>query len=178
MQTKGDPMYNEGISATPVTAAVVNGNKTTTAYNVSGSGTPGVVTIDQLNQRAGFIETGPFDVRIILTEEPKGGLTTDMILVEGGGKATKVTKGVSLRGALTVLENVQAVRKSELTTAIATYYNVGTQTPPVPTAATDPTLPEATGRDNMYYQYFVTIAPGSGGSVVISPYPLIYLRIT
>ena len=69
-------------------------------YNASGSGTPGVVTIDQLSQRAGFIETGPFDVRIILTEEPKGGLTTDMILVEGGGSATAITKGVSLRGAL------------------------------------------------------------------------------
>ena len=62
-------------------------------------GTPGVVTIDQLRERAGFIESGPFDVRIILTEEPKGGLTTDLILVEGGGKATKVTKGATLKGA-------------------------------------------------------------------------------
>ena len=97
---QGDPMYNEGLSATPVTAATVGGETDAAAYNASGSGTPGVVTIDQLNQRAGFIETGPFDVRIILTEEPKGGLMTDMILVEGGGSATKVTKGVSLRGAL------------------------------------------------------------------------------
>ena len=128
---QGDPMYNDGLSAEGgVTAATVIGTSDAAAYNVPGSGTPGVVTIDQLNQRAGFIETGPFDVRIILTEEPKGGLMTDMILVEGGGSATKVTKGVSLRGALLAVTDdaptVQALRDSELTTAIATYYNVGT----------------------------------------------------
>ena len=61
-------------------------------------GVPGVVTIDQLRERAGFIESGPFDVRIILTEEPKGGLTTDLIQVDGGGAATKVTKGATLKG--------------------------------------------------------------------------------
>ena len=41
------------------------------ALNAAG-GTPGVVAIQTLRERAGFIETGPFDVRIILTEEPKG----------------------------------------------------------------------------------------------------------
>ena len=58
-------------------------------------GVPGVVTVDQLRERAGFIESGPFDVRIILTEEPKGGLTTDLIQVDGGGSATKIVKGAS-----------------------------------------------------------------------------------
>ena len=139
---QGDPRYNEGISATAVTEATVAGTTGPTAYNGPGSGTPGVVTIDQLNQRAGFIETGPFNVRIILTEEPKGGLMTDMILVEGGGSATKVTKGVSLRGALVEITDddadnavVQALRDSELTTAIATYYNVSQTN--VPTADND-----------------------------------------
>ena len=175
---QGNPRYNKGISEDGVTGATVGGtDDDATAYNASGSGTPGVVTIDQLNQRAGFIETGPFDVRIILTEEPKGGLTTDMILVEGGGSATAVTKGVSLRGALPAIGEVdavvQAVRDNELTTAIATYYNVGTTgTPPVPDlqAGEDAMLPEATGRDNMYYQYFVTIEPDPGvnGNLTIS----------
>ena len=172
---QGNPMYNKGISTDAVTAAVVTeeGNE---AYNASGSGTPGVVTIDQLSQRAGFIETGPFDVRIILTEEPKGGLTTDMILVEGGGKATKVTKGVTLRGALPPVANVnadvQAARDSELTTAIATYYTVTDNAPALVEVIPDNALvlPEATGRDNMYYQYFVTIEPNPGvsGNLTIS----------
>ena len=134
---QGDPMYNEGVSEDGVTEATVIGTSAMRHIMFSGSGTPGVVTIDQLSQRAGFIETGPFDVRIILTEEPKGGLTTDMILVEGGGSATAVTRGVTLRGALLEIldapDVVQAVRDSELTTAIATYYNVDTTaTAPVP----------------------------------------------
>ena len=67
-------------------------------------GTPGVVAIQTLRERAGFIETGPFDVRIILTEEPTGGLTTDLISVmnaagTSGGSATAVTKGQTLKGA-------------------------------------------------------------------------------
>ena len=174
---QGDPMYNKGISADPVTAATVVGETDNEAFNGPGSGTPGVVTIDQLSQRAGFIETGPFDVRIILTEEPKGGLMTDMILVEGGGSATKVTKGVTLRGALlevndTVVSTdiVQAERNSELTTAIATYYIVNAEEGEALVLAEGAALPEATGRDNMYYQYFVTIEPNPGvsGNLTIS----------
>ena len=72
---------------------------TATPLSAKWEGVPGVVTIDQLRERAGFIESGPFDVRIILTEEPKGGLTTDLIQVDGGGAATKVTKGATLKGA-------------------------------------------------------------------------------
>ena len=170
---QGDPMYNEGISADPVTGATVATTTGTTAYNASGSGTPGVVTIDQLSQRAGFIETGPFDVRIILTEEPKGGLTADMILVDGGGAATSVTKGVTLRGALPAIATAptQDLRESQLTTDIATYYTLDTSpTPDAAAKATEMQLPEATGRDNMYHQYFVTITPNAGvnGNLTIS----------
>ena len=178
MQTKVTLCTTKVSVLTLLLTAVVNGTPMQlTAYNVSGSGTPGVVTIDQLNQRAGFIETGPFDVRIILTEEPKGGLTTDMILVEGGGSATAVTKGVSLRGALLEITDVdavvQALRDSELTTAIATYYiRYHLMIPPCPLSKRPgaATLPEATGRDNMYHQYFVTIEPNPGvsGNLTIS----------
>ena len=58
---QGNPQYNRGVT----TASVV-------AVNASG-GTPGVVAIQTLRERAGFIEIGAFDVRIILTEEPDRG---------------------------------------------------------------------------------------------------------
>ena len=65
----------------------------------AGPGVPGVVAVQTLRERAGFIESGPFDVRVILTEEPKEGLTTDLIDVTNG-TATAVTKGQTLKGAL------------------------------------------------------------------------------
>lgn len=195
---QGDPKYYKGVSSTMITTATVAGAATATdgtAYNADGSGTPGIVTIDQLRERAGFIETGPFDIRIILTEVPKGGLTPDMILVEGGGAATAVTKGTTLKGshptvaelvvdavtgdnpvpAITIPE--RPMRSSELTVAMASYYAPVdlTATPIVVSMITDETtetrmLPEATGRDNMYHQYFVTITPNAGvdGPLTIS----------
>ena len=62
-----------------------------------GSGTPGVVSIMRTVDRAGFIEDGPFDVRIILTEEPMGGLTADKIMVTNGS-VTSVVKGATYKG--------------------------------------------------------------------------------
>ena len=171
---EGDPEYNVGVSATRITDEGVNVNAQGVA--AAGSGTPGVVTIDQLRERAGFIESGPFDVRIILTEEPKGGLTTDLILVEGGGSATAVTKGATLKGALPLITAGgeiagQDLRDSELTSAIASYTQMsGTAATVSAPGAPNTTLPEATGRDNKYYQYFVTITPDPGvdGNLVVS----------
>ena len=158
---EGTAMYNIGVGAT-----------------AAGAGVPGVVTIDQLRERSGFIETGPFDVRIILTEEPKGGLTTDLILVEGGGAATAVTKGVSLKGYHQAVAEVAGVaaarpeRLGQLTVAIASYTEMdGTAATDNDVAGTQSAdLPHATGRDNMYYQYFVTITPNAGvnGALTIS----------
>ena len=146
---EGLAAYRMGVGLTPVTAGV-----------------PGVVTIDQLRERAGFIETGAFDLRIILTEEPKGGLTTDLILVEGGGKATKVTKGATLKGA-TGSQGLPPGRTSELAFEMASFTPM---TGPPVNASTPVVLPEATGRDNKYYQYFVTIEPDPGvdGNLVVS----------
>ena len=131
---EGAAMYSTALAATPL----------------SDEGVPGVVTIDPLRERAGFIESGPFDVRLILTEEPRGGLTTDLIMVEGGGSATAVTKGATLKGAHAVPTPEQ---DNELTLMMASY------TVMAGTPANDATLPEATGRDNLYHQYFVTIKP-------------------
>ncbi len=120
------------------------------------TGTPGVVAITRILDRNAFqpIETGPFNVRIILTEEPKGGLTTDLINVMNGS-ATALTKGVTLKGAITV---TGATRASELTTDNVNYYIMGT----ADTLAGQDALPEATGRDNMYHQYVATITPNAG----------------
>ena len=62
-----------------------------------GSGTPGVVSVMSIVDRAGFIESGAFDVRIILTEDPMGGLTADGIMVENGA-VMSVVKGASYKG--------------------------------------------------------------------------------
>ena len=63
----------------------------------AGSGTPGVVSIMRIVDRAGFIESGDFDVRIILTEEPMGGLTADKIMVSNGS-VKSVVKGATYKG--------------------------------------------------------------------------------
>ena len=107
------------------------------------------------------IETGPFDVRIILTEEPKGGFTADLIQVDGGTAGTPV-KGLTYKGASTT-----PAQTAELTFSDINYYNPGT-TPagnptPVPAAA-DAGFPEATGRDNRYHEYSVTITPNPGNT--------------
>ena len=62
-----------------------------------GSGTPGVVSIMRIVDRAGFIESGDFDIRIILTEEPMGGLTADKIVVKNGS-VKSVVKGATYKG--------------------------------------------------------------------------------
>ena len=73
-----------------------------------GSGTPGIVSIMRTVDRAGFIESGDFDVRIILTEEPMGGLTTDKIMVENGS-AKSVVKGATYKGGHGVLPEREAI---------------------------------------------------------------------
>ena len=97
---QGDPEY--AVLTGPITArdVALTGsppNDDPTANR--GSGTPGVVSIMRTVDRAGFIESGDFDVRIILTEEPMGedGLTADKILVENGS-AKSVVKGAIYKG--------------------------------------------------------------------------------
>ena len=157
-------MYNLGLGVSDVEVGDATGTP----------GTPGVVAIQTLRERAGFIETGPFQVRIILTEEPTGGLTTDLISVTtaagaSGGSATKVTKGQTLKGFHAAIQAApdadpvvlgRAVQDSELTTDVVSYTPM--TGPPAADVADDVTLPGATGRDNEYHQYFVTIAPTPG----------------
>ena len=95
---QGDPEY--AVITGPSTAmdVALNGlppNDDLTANR--GSGTPGVVSITRIVDRSGFVERGDFDVRIILTEEPMGGLTTDKIAVESGSVKSLV-KGLTYKG--------------------------------------------------------------------------------
>ena len=90
------------------------------------TGAPEVVTIDRILDRSAFspIETGPFNVRVILTEEPRmgtaSGLTTDMIQVDGGGSATAVVAGLTIDGGV---DADDARTQGDLTLGmIGTYY--------------------------------------------------------
>ena len=145
------------------------------------SGVPGVVAIQSLRERRGFIETGDFTVRVILTEEPMGGFKTDHVAVKNGS-ATAVAKGTVLKGGLaeiaadlTATPPVigQEQRDGDLTPAMISYYShpaaAGTAATMVAAntaAGTDGTygddFPEPTGRDNQFHQYFVTIKPNAG----------------
>ena len=158
-------------------------------------GSPGVVGITRILDRNAFqpIESGPFNVRIILTEEPKGGFSTDLIEVMNGS-ATSFTKGLSLKGP----RAVPSARATELTPAMVSFYHTdGTAAPAMVAAsvAADGTtgiienFPEPTGRDNMFHQYVATITPTPGfdGEVEISikqfadnvlPIPRMYVPLT
>ena len=156
---EGSAKYNSGTGTTVVPA-----------------GTPGVVAIQSLRERRGFIETGDFQVRIILTEEP--GMIADFLtdptklIAVKNGKATGLTKGTTLKGAHEAGGSgatlVRAAQTSELSADMVSFYAMGAPNTVVTTAAN---LPEATGRDNKYHQYFATISPNPGLSnadVVIS----------
>ena len=142
---------------------------------------PKVVTIDRILDRSAFspIETGPFNVRVILTEEPRmgdaSGLTTDMIQVDGGGSATPaVVAGLTIDGGG---GGDDARTAGDLTLGmIGTYYVAGTTNTDA-VAVTQATAnvpagvpPVATGRDNEYYTYSVTITPDGGvnGDLTVS----------
>ena len=165
---QGDPNYTVGVSATAVAA---DGEPDYGADATPGSGTPGIVGIDQLRERTGFIESGAFDVRIILTEEPKGGFTTDLIEVDNG-TATKVTPGATIDGgSLTDGELTNTTSENGLTHDSISYYIVDTDADGALDITEDITeIPQATGRDNKYYQYFATIMPNPDvdGYVTIS----------
>ena len=156
-----------------------------------GSGTPGVVSVMRIVDRAGFIESGPFDVRIILTEEPMGGLAAGGIMVENG--TATVVKGASYKGGHPGRDEITdyipgdadatpaipavdlpAVAKmdSELGPAMVMYYHAAGEADAAATAVdaaadtadngTVEGFPQATGRDNKYHSYIATITPSPG----------------
>ena len=183
---EGDPQYAKITSYT--TAMDVTD---TEADPPTGLGIPGVVSIMRTASRSGFVESGEFDVRIILTEEPMGndGLTKDLIMVENGSVMGNVIKGLTYKGGhptytieeiiipedddfpgATIPEVVVPLRGSELGPAMVMYYHAADEATDAATvvegdAAENGTVagfPEATGRDNMYHSYIAKIKPNAG----------------
>lgn len=124
-----------------------------------------------LPRASSFVEktvSGPFQVKIVLTEMPNGGLHSDKVadrikaLNVSGGKATDVAIGVEFARTSTDL-TAAATNPPPAEggyDAAATVGSPGTGAGPVP----DPS-----GRDAKYYPYLVTIEPdGSKDKVIIS----------
>ena len=125
------------------------------------SGTPAVVSITRALGSTGFASavTGPFDVRIILTEEPAAFAAADIIV--GNGTASAPVKGLPIKGGT---DNSPSRRNHGAASGGLTAVYAGGG------YANDNALPDATGRDNKYYQYLVTITPKANhdGEVTVS----------
>ena len=108
--------------------------------------------------------TGPFDVRIVLTERPHGGLTLDKIQVDGG-TASNLVVGVPFAWHGGRDDNNNPVRSQALRPhpSEGGYYFDRDYGPlaGVELTSTDvnDTVPLPTGVDGMYHQYRVTITP-------------------
>ncbi len=141
---EGEAKYNDGVSSDMV-----------------GEGVPGVVSLMRVSDRAGFVETGAFNVRIILTEEPRGGFTKDLIAVENG-TVSNVTKGLTYRGEY---KQPAPEQTSELMYDMVPYTGMNGAL-----VESQADFPKATGRNNMYHEYIATIQPNSGlnGTVTVS----------
>ena len=115
-----------------------------------GAGVPGVISITRTLDPSGFAQaaSGPFEIRVILTEQPKE-FTAAHIVVDGG----TATVGAPAMGL--------PIKEDEFTALIAGGGYVATDSD---------LLPDPTGRDDMYHQYSVMITPESGfdGSLTIS----------
>ena len=108
--------------------------------------------------------TGAFDVRIVLTERPDGGLTLDKIQVDGG-TASNLVVGVPFAWFGGRDANNNPVRRQTLrphpSEGMYAHNLAG-----VPPGADDMLVPLPTGADGMYHQYRVTITPYRGVDMV------------
>ena len=125
-------------------------------------GTPGVVSITRALGATGFASavTGPFDIRIILTEEPVE-FTAAHIVVEDENGAASGTASAPVAGSPIEMADLTALTML----AEAMLMKMRVLSVPMPDLC-----PHATGRDDEYQQYLVTITPNAGfvGKLVIS----------
>ena len=146
---QGDAQYAALTSSSTAMDVARNGDDTDDGrWSQRQAGTPGVVSIMRIVDRSGFVESGDFDVRIILTEEPMDGLTTDKIMVENGSvKSGGIVKGLTYKGGHNEITMTRSLvelsqllmsrrshrfpqvtipqRVSELGPAMIDYYHVG-----------------------------------------------------
>ena len=164
----------------PMYSKIVSG-----ALEAAGDGDPGVVAITKVVDRSlvSAIETGPFDIRIMLTEEPKE-FTTDHIRVKNGSASNirHLLPIPSPGGMATAVDDAPNTETNANFNMIASElglnYDPPTGQPPaadgtyptVTAADRGSVFPRATGRDNAYHLYAVTITPNAdvNGFVTIS----------
>ena len=160
-------------------------------------GYPNVVSITKLtgvSRDITILETEPFDVKIVLTEEPHkdylGDNGTKLVEVTGG-KATAITPGLtfgtagegvreantdssrtaaSLTAAGINAQDAELAPLEEGDYAVTTISGVGHGTDGTANTAESDPVPEPTGRDNKYYTYRVKIQPNDNyeGNVIIT----------
>ena len=150
-EDEGDAHYAEIVSiggVSEVKASNVSADAGPDEIDVS---VPGVVSVSRVEQASGVsaVATKPFDVRIVLTEEPAS-FTKDHIMVLNGTAADPVALIPVAPGDAGIrLEDFPGKRYEDADTPVAT-----------PTGEDDLTqFPEPTGRDNKYHLYTVTITP-------------------
>ena len=158
-------------------------------------GYPNVVSITKLTGRSQDItirETGAFDVKIVLTEEPHadylGNNGADLVEVTNG-RATAITAGLAFgsggegpRDDADTLRDLSAVAADVQEQAMPPSAMEGSYDMGIPAvggtintgfdgeAGFDDPIPEPTGRDNRYHSYRVTITPNTNvtGNVIIT----------
>ena len=141
------------------------------AFNVD---RPSVVSIQRLGPSTQTVTSafeeaeisGAFDVRIVLTERPYGGLTLDKIQVEGG-TASDLVVGVPFawqggRNADGTRNPAETLRPHP---SEGMYAHSGAFAG-IPAGADGVTVPLPSGEDDMYHQYRVRITPYYGARVV------------
>ena len=105
--------------------------------------------------------SGAFDVRIVLTEEPDGGLTLDKINVEGG-TASNLVVGVPFSMLRTIANDANTTYRPHPSEGQYEHNIAGAP----PGAVGSGNVPMPSGPDNMYHQYRVTITPYQGTGMV------------
>ena len=147
----------------PSTAEVASFTGSTTARTATEAADPvevsdpGVVDIARVDPQSGIaaVAKGAFDIRIILTEEPKA-FTKDHIMVLNGTASDPVALIPVAPGVAGIsVDGFPGKRYRTTGDPDATISNRS-----IPTSATANTeFPEPTGRDDMYHLYSVTITP-------------------
>ena len=129
----------------------------TSAVDAAEAGDPGVVAITRVHTLSGIAATaaGPFDVRIILTEEPAAFMAANLNV--NNGTASDPVALLPIAEADLSEMNFPLLRYIAKSPATAFGPPTATAVPP----ATTP-FPNPTGRDNMYHVYSVTITPTAG----------------
>ena len=163
---EGDARYAR-LTGTTTADVVGDDDAGTAAYPVDyTSGVPGVVAITRVLARSDIagIATGPFDVRIVLTEEPAA-FTKDNLMVLNGTAADPVKLLPIASDAISFDDFHSSLRYVVRPDTLGPFTAQATGDDITPTVFPDPT-----GRDNMYYVYSATITPSAGinGNVTVS----------